>query len=89
MRTIKVRSFLGIRFLLWRGTHLSDKGGRKYGPDGNVLEKWTGEDVGGKRQKKEEASEVFKGYWRRCTSHKAYLKKEYQKMDSAAGKATS
>ena len=52
--------------------YANHKGGRKYGDDGKVLEKWDGEDVDGKRREKEEASEVFKEYWRRCTSCEAY-----------------
>lgn len=54
---------------------------RKYGADGEQLKKWDDEDVDGKRKEKEEASELFKGYWRRCTSHEKYLslKSEWQK----------
>lgn len=74
------------------------QGGRKYGPDGKTLEKWTGEDVSGKRREKEEASEIFKGYWRRCTSYDKYLelkgqwmkaKDEYKRKDSKSSKAAS
>ena len=53
--------------------YANHKGGRKFGPDGEPLAKWTGEDGGGKRREKEQASEVFKVYWRRCTSHTRYL----------------
>jgi len=41
--------------------YANHKGGRKYGPNGKVLDKWTGDDVDGKRKEKEEASEIFKG----------------------------
>lgn len=54
--------------------YANHKGGRKYGKDGAPLEKWTEEDVGGKRLEKEEASRIFKSYWRRCTSSEEYLK---------------
>ena len=85
---------------LWgaKGADPSCQGGRKYGSDGKVLEKWTGDDSEGKRREKEEASEIFKGYWRRCTSHEKYLrlkgewikaKKEYQKTKPATAKAIS
>jgi len=55
---------------------------RKYGADGKQLEKWAGDDdADGKRKEKEEASELFKGYWRRCTADAKYLelKKQWQK----------
>lgn len=54
---------------------------RKYGADGKQLEKWSGDDAEGKRKEKEEASELFKGYWRRCTADAKYLelKKQWQK----------
>lgn len=48
------------------------KGGRKYGKDGNVLEKWEGEDIAGKRAEKEEASTIFRGYWELCRSYEGY-----------------
>lgn len=66
----------------------TDTDRRKYGSDGKELKKWSGDDVDGKRKEKEEASELFKSYWRRCTSHEEYLeltkqwkadKKEYEK----------
>ncbi|KAK5030436.1 hypothetical protein LTS07_005220 [Exophiala sideris] len=59
--------------------YANHKGGRKYGEDGKQLEKWTDDDVDGKRKEKEEASEVFKAYWRRCIASKAYvqLKKDW------------
>jgi len=61
--------------------YANHKGGRKYDKDGKVLAKWSGEDVDGKRKEKEEASEIFKGYWRRCTSSGKYLelKEEWTK----------
>ena len=45
------------------------------------MEKWSGDDLDGKRREKEEASELFKSFWRRCTSHEKYLelKGEWQK----------
>lgn len=54
---------------------------RKYDNDGKQLKKWDDEDIDGKRKEKQEASELFKGYWRRCTSHEKYLslKAEWQK----------
>jgi len=54
---------------------------RKYGANGKQLEKWSGDDPDGKRKEKEEASELFKGYWRRCTAEEKYLelKKQWQK----------
>jgi hypothetical protein len=54
--------------------YANHKGGRKYGKDGMQLEKWTEEDVGGKRLEKEEASRIFKEYWKRCTGSEEYLK---------------
>ncbi|OAL40367.1 hypothetical protein AYO20_00103 [Fonsecaea nubica] len=59
--------------------YANHKGGRKYGADGEQLEKWTGGDVEGKRKEKEEASEIFKSYWRRCIASEEYirLKKEW------------
>lgn len=68
--------------------YANHKGGRKYGKDGQVLEKWSGEDIDGKRREKEEASDLFKQYWKRCTSSDQYIqlkaewikdKKEYLK----------
>lgn len=60
--------------------YANHKGGRKYGKDGEVLEKWTGKDTDGKRKEKEEASELFKVYWRRCISDERYttLKEQWQ-----------
>lgn len=54
---------------------------RKYGADGKQLDKWKDKDVDGKRKEKEEASELFKGYWRRCIEDEEYvaLKKQWQK----------
>ncbi|KAK5274921.1 hypothetical protein LTR99_004369 [Exophiala xenobiotica] len=66
--------------------YANHKGGRKYdkGTDSGSgekleLEKWTGDDVDGKRKEKEEASEIFKAYWRRCIASEEYgrLKKEW------------
>ena len=54
--------------------YANHKSGKKYGSDGEVLAKWTGEDADGKRKEKEEASEIFKAYWRRCTSDEEYLR---------------
>lgn len=53
---------------------------RKYGADGKQLEKWSGDDLDGKRMEKEQASQLFKGYWRRCISYDKYLslKEEWQ-----------
>lgn len=67
--------------------YANHKGGRKYGQDGEQLDEWTEEDGHGKRKEKEEASEIFKAYWRRCTRSERYLqlkqewsraKKEYR-----------
>jgi len=65
--------------------YANHKGGRKYDKDGDRLEKWTGEDVDGKRREKEEASEIFKGYWRSCSSSERYveLKKEWSEAKKA------
>ena len=52
--------------------YANHKGGRKYGKDGNVLERWSGEDVDGKRSEKEQASEIFKEMWRRCLADEGY-----------------
>ncbi|EXJ84833.1 hypothetical protein A1O3_05506 [Capronia epimyces CBS 606.96] len=61
--------------------YANHKGGRKYGKDGKQLDKWTDDDVDGKRREKEDASEIFKGYWRKCTSSERYLqlKQEWSK----------
>ncbi len=61
--------------------YANHKGGRKYGQDGEQLDKWTGDDLDGKRREKEEASEIFKGYWRRCLESEKYvqLKKEWSR----------
>lgn len=75
--------------------YANHRGGRKYGDDGKVLPKWSEEqrqaEKSGdlkKRKEKEEASEIFKGYWRRCINDERYLqlkeewmkaKKEYEK----------
>jgi hypothetical protein len=69
--------------------YANHKGGKKYDSNGKELEKWTGSDVDGKRKEKEEASEIFKGYWKRCTSTQKYVdlkaqwsnsKKEFRKV---------
>ncbi|KAK5199575.1 hypothetical protein LTR92_000115 [Exophiala xenobiotica] len=68
--------------------YANHKGGRKYDKGSGSgsgsgekleLEKWTGDDVDGKRKEKEEASEIFKAYWRRCIASEEYgrLKKEW------------
>jgi len=59
--------------------YANHKGGWKYDKDGEQLEKWTGKDVDGKRKEKEEASEIFKVYWRRCIASDKYgqLKKDW------------
>lgn len=54
--------------------YANHKGGRKYGKDGEVLERWTGEDASGQRAEKEEASKIFKEYWLRCTRSESYGK---------------
>lgn len=54
--------------------YANHKGGRKYRKDGAQLDKWTEEDVSGKRREKEEASNIFNAYWRRCISDKEYLR---------------
>jgi hypothetical protein len=61
--------------------YANHKGGRKYGADGKQLEKWTDDDVDGKRREKEEASEIFKEYWRRCIALETYvqLKEDWAK----------
>lgn len=65
--------------------YANHKGGRKYGKDGKVLKKWEGDDADGKRKEKEEASEIFKGYWRRCTADEQYkkLKQEWQAANAS------
>lgn len=69
--------------------YANHKGGRKYGKDGKVLKKWDDDDVDGKRKEKEEASEIFKGYWRRCTVDEEYksLKEEWQKAKASFQKS--
>ena len=61
--------------------YANHKGGRKYDAHGKQLPKWTEDDVGGKRKEKEQASEIFKGYWRRCLASDEYvrLKEEWSK----------
>ena len=53
------------------------KGGRKYAKDGSGKnERWEGEgkdgEEGKKRREKEEASKLFKGFWRRCLEDEGY-----------------
>lgn len=69
--------------------YANHKGGRKYGTDGSLLEKWTEEGDGGKRREKIEASEIFKSYWRRCTTNEHYqnLKREWTAEKEALLKA--
>jgi len=64
--------------------YANHKGGRKYGEDGKQLAKWTGDDADGKRREKEEASEIFKRYWKRCTAHEEYLRLKQEWMESKA-----
>lgn len=52
--------------------YANHKGGGKYGKDGEELDKWTGEDLSGKRAEKEVASSIFKEYWLRCTRDGSY-----------------
>lgn len=66
--------------------YANHKGGRKYGKDGEVLAKWTDDDAGGHRKEKEEASNVFKEYWQRCTRDKSY--RELKEAWSAEKKAS-
>jgi hypothetical protein len=91
------RYVLGLLLRMSRSVHRSSQEGAKYGPDGKVLEQWSGMDVDGKKCEKDKASEVFKEYWRRCTSHTTYLslkeqwkktKMEYQKTGSTVEEAT-
>jgi Domain of unknown function (DUF4385) len=67
--------------------YANHKGGRKYGKDGEMLEKWTEEDVSGKKAEKEEASRIFKEYWQRCTRDETYraLKDAWSAEKKASG----
>ena len=58
--------------------YANHRGGKKYGADGKQLDKWTGEDIDGKRKEKEDASEIFKRVWRRCTGDEKYLELKQQ-----------
>lgn len=58
--------------------YANHKGGRKYSVDGKELAKWTDEDVDGKRKEKEEASEIFKAFWRRCLASEQYVRLKQQ-----------
>jgi hypothetical protein len=71
--------------------YANHKGGRKYGADGKQLGKWTEEDVDGRRKEKEDASEIFKGYWRRCLASEQYvrLKEEWSKAKNEYCKSQS
>lgn len=64
--------------------YANHKGGRKYDKEGKELEKDLGNDPDGKRREKEQASEIFKGYWRRCTSHERYLELKQEWTQSKA-----
>jgi hypothetical protein len=68
--------------------YANHKGGQKYDKNGTQLVKWLGDDAHGKRREKEEASEIFKGYWKRCTSHEEYLrlKQEWTKSKTKYSK---
>lgn len=65
--------------------YANHKGGRKYvdreKKGDEQLAKWTGGDEAEveRRREKEEASEIFKGVWRRCIEDEEYqaLKKEW------------
>ena len=52
------------------------KGGRKYDKGGEKKQRWEAEgkdgEEGRKRREKEEASELFKGFWRRCLEDEGY-----------------
>ena len=69
--------------------YANHKGGRKYGADGKQLQQWTADDVDGKRKEKEEASEIFKGYWRRCLASEKYvrLKEDWSKAKKESMKS--
>lgn len=64
--------------------YANHRGGRKYDKDGKQLAKWAGDDADGKRHEKEEASEIFKGYWRRCAGYAEYLRLKQEWMKSKA-----
>ena len=64
--------------------YANHKGGRKYDQDGKQLPKWSGDDIDGKRREKEEASNIFKSYWKRCTVHEGYLRLKQDWMKSKA-----
>lgn len=52
--------------------YANHKGGRKYGKDGRLLDKWTEEDMNSQRMGKEEASRIFKEHWQKCTQYQPY-----------------
>lgn len=64
--------------------YANHKGGRKYDQEGKQLARWSGDDVDGKRREKEEASNIFRGYWKRCTGHEEYLRLKQDWMKSKA-----
>lgn len=98
MRITKVCFVPEVRFPYVAKHSPLGKRGRKYGPGGKVLEKWSRTDIDGKKCEKDEASDVFKEYWRgdassmrRILALKEQWKKakmEYQKTGSGAQEAT-
>lgn len=81
--------------------YANHKGGRKYAARGKgegkgereELAKWTGgtEEEVRKRREKEEASEIFKGVWRRCVEDGEYqgLKAAWKREKEAYAKTSS
>lgn len=56
--------------------YANHKGGRKYGKGGEKLDRWSDEDQddeSGKRREKILASDLFKGFWRRCIADEEYV----------------
>lgn len=53
--------------------YANHKGGRKYGEDGEELEKSLGHKD---KQEKEESSMIFREVWERCRKHEGYLRKK-------------
>lgn len=51
--------------------YANHKGGRKYGGDGQELEKSEGHDD---KEDKEEASRIFRECWERCKKDETYLR---------------
>lgn len=68
--------------------YANHKGGKKYGKDGSLLEKWTEEDHSGQRAEKEAASHIFKEYWQRCARDESYrkLKQEWSAEKKASNR---